>query len=312
MSRISPFVATFGLLAFSSLGLLSACERAVECRDDLDCGAARVCTAGRCAECADNADCETDSFCCQGACRPEAEIAERCGCGPSPAANPGTSCVDVQADAVCLVGDAVATLDTVAEGACGCGCTPADGGPRCLPPEDGDAEPVCSCAENSDCRKASQDAEGRPHRVADTCTPQDRCVCFSLGASEVCDPDGATPDCAASGGCRSFVDDPTSCGVSGRTCTDESTGIADVGACVAGGCTCNDAADCAGAGLNVDTCAFVAAGEPSRCVCDAYSANGAAAACPMELACSAEGCVLDGVALPTQEALLGALGLPSR
>lgn len=292
--------------------LVSACDDPVlrdgECRSDVDCGAGRVCSANECVECASNADCGDAEFCCQGLCRPGTEIEERCGCGASPAGSPGQSCATVEADSLCLVGGATAVVENVAQGTCGCGCTIEEGGPLCGPPATEGGPPVCSCAGNPDCRRASVDAAGRPHRVADTCTPSATCVCFSLGTATACDPDGNTPDCTLSGGCASLFDDPANCGVPARNCLDPSTGIADTGACVAGGCLCDDAADCSGA-VNVNTCAFVSPGEPSRCVCAGYTAGGLQSACPMELECSPNGCVLDGTEHATEESLRSALGV---
>lgn len=313
VSRLSlvPDPAAFAvLLALAALPALLAagCRDALECRDDVDCGAGRVCAANQCVQCATNADCADAEFCCQGVCRPAAEIDERCGCGASPQGSPGQSCASVEADSLCLVEDTAAVTANVAQGACGCGCTPEEGGPLCGAPAEPGGAPVCSCAENSDCRRASVDGAGRPHRVADTCTPTSTCVCFSLGTATACDPDGATPDCTSTGGCASLVDDPANCGVPARSCLDPATGIADTGACVGGGCLCDDAGDCGGA-VNVNTCAFVAPGQAAQCVCAGYTAAGLQAACPMELECSANGCVLDGTAFATEESLRSALGL---
>ena len=286
-----------------------------ECTADAECGANRVCAAGSCVECAANTDCEAESFCCQGVCQPATEIEQRCGCGPSVGANAGEACNPAEvSNALCLAGDVVANVDTVATGTCGCGCTPAEGGPICAAPAAG-GEPVCSCAENADCRQASVDVLNRPHRVADTCTPPtpvSTCVCFSLGAANGCDPDGATPDCSSTGGCLSLVDDEANCGKPARSCTAAETGILDTGTCNNGGCTCDAPTDCQAAGLNVNTCAFPggAAAQVLQCLCDDFTAAGAKAACPMELACVEGGCQLDGIAHATDESLRAALGLP--
>ncbi len=271
-----------------------------------------MCAAAQCVECGSNSDCVDGAFCCQGICRPAADIEERCGCGASPTASAGETCTAAEvSNALCLVGDTVATPDNVAQGVCGCGCTPAEGGPICAAPEAAGAQPVCSCSgDNNECKRAAVDTAGRPHRVADICTPDLSCVCFSLGTADVCDPDGPTPDCASSGGCQSFVDDPQNCGKPARSCTAAETGIPATGACLGGGCSCDDPTDCRATGLNVDNCAFPGPGRPLQCVCDDFSADGFLAPCPMELACVAGGCLLDGTAFSTDVALRAALGLP--
>jgi hypothetical protein len=123
-------------------------------------------------------------------------------------------------------------------------------------------------------------------------------VCFAAGA--VC---GGSADCTFEG-CVDLVNDAAHCGVAGRLCTDEATGTVD-GACLAGGCSCDAASDCTGDSLNVDTCVFV--GATSRCVCGGYRHDDAPAACPMGLACAADGCVVDGVVYGSHAALVAAL-----
>ncbi|MDP2345183.1 MAG: hypothetical protein Q8O67_29835 [Deltaproteobacteria bacterium] len=296
---------------------VAACDNpggAADCSADADCGAARVCAAGTCVECGGNDDCAADFFCCQGACLGSAEIETHCGCGPALSANAGATCTPGEiSNALCLVGDAVAVAANVAQGQCGCACSPAEGGPICGAPAAG-GEPICSCAENADCRQASVDAEAHLHRVADTCTPDSSCVCFSLGTADACDPDGALPDCATSGGCLSLVDDAANCGKPARSCTTAETGLLDTGTCLNGGCTCDNPTDCQADGLNVNNCAFPggAGAQALQCLCDDFTvaATGAKSACPMELVCVAGGCQLDGQVFATEEALRGALGLP--
>ena len=190
---------------------VAACDNpggAADCAADADCGAGKVCAAGTCVECAGNDDCPADFFCCQGACRNNTEVDSLCGCGPALSAFAGEQCNPADLDnALCLVGDSVAVASNVAQGTCGCGCTPAEGGPICAAPAVAGGAPVCSCAQNADCRQASVDVEAHLHRVADTCTPDSSCVCFSLGTANACNPDGALPDCATTGGCLSLVDD---------------------------------------------------------------------------------------------------------
>jgi Cys-rich repeat protein len=305
-SRVAWSIASVVVLA--GVSLAASCEDPPECRTDPDCGAGRVCSAGQCVECASNASCADGEFCCQGACKPAAALDDFCGCGASPAASSGQDCSTVDPLSLCLVDDEIATAANVAQGTCGCGCTPARGGPICLEPE-GDGAPVCSCNVNQDCARASPDAEGRPHRVANSCvdpgTSPFTCICFAETSRATCDVDGVAPDCT-SGGCRDLRSDPANCGVPGRVCTDEATGIPDTGTCIQGGCSCNASSDCNA--TNANTCTFV--DDVARCVCAGYTSGGVPAACPMELACDTGGCVLDGAAFATEESLRSALGLP--
>lgn len=276
-----------------------------DCSSDAQCGAGLVCSdGGECLACVDNGDCAAGEFCCQGGCKPESDIADFCGCGSSPAGSAGDACGASVDAALCLVGGVAATVDNVSAGTCGCGCSIADGGPICA--VDGAGAAICSCVENRDCRGAALDAAARPHRVADTCTPDGACVCFSLGNASVCDVDGAAPDCASAGGCAAFESAVDNCGSAGRVCNVGATGVEGTGTCLDGGCACDDISDCAD-GVNVDACVFAVVGEPARCVCGGYTRAGNAASCPMELACSTGGCELDGVAFATEEALVAAL-----
>lgn len=283
-----------------------------ECQQNPDCGATKVCAAGKCVQCAANADCAVDNFCCQGECLGASSVEAHCGCGPALSASAGDACDPAARDtAICLVGDVVATSVNVAQGTCGCGCTAAQGGPICEAPAVAGEQPTCSCNENADCKKAAVDLGSQPHRVADTCTPDSSCVCFSLGTAAACDPDSATPDCASEGGCQALGTDPQNCGQAGRSCTAEATGVLDTGVCVAGGCSCSGLGDCVGADLNVNDCVFPTVdAEETRCVCNSFTVDGVRTACPMELVCAVGGCVLDGTAFATDTALRAALGLP--
>lgn len=311
LPRILGLLLTSFALAAVPFLVLPACETGdpPECVSNVDCGAARVCAAGQCVACAENADCGADQFCCNGACLADTELDRRCGCGPSTGGNAGADCTTVEPAGLCLVGEASATIDTVSQGSCGCGCSAAEGGPLCAPPEEPGQPPVCSCAANDDCRKPSVDSAGIPHRSTDTCNPSSKCVCYSTSPATSCGPDSAAPDCSATGGCLNLLTTATSCGIAGRSCVDPATGSGTGGECVNGGCTCDAAPDCQGAGLNVDSCVFIDAS--SSCVCGGYTRGGVQAACPMELTCQgAAGCNLDGVNFTTEEALRTTLGLP--
>jgi Cys-rich repeat protein len=273
-----------------------------ECASDSQCGSGQVCAAGSCVECDDNGDCEATEFCCKGECKAEADIANFCGCGTAEGGSAGAVCGDAIETSLCLVDGELANLANVSSGTCGCGCTVADGGPLCTPSAVAGEETKCTCANNEQCRGAAEDATGRPHVVSDTCTPDDSCVCFSLGTANVCDINSATPDCASAGGCRAFDTDVANCGSAGRVCNVAATGIEGTGTCLSGGCTCDVPGDCTG-GVNVDSCAFAGPDGPLRCVCAGYTSGGVAASCPMELECVAGGCQFGAEIFATEEAL---------
>lgn len=272
-----------------------------ECLNDDGCSGG-FCVEGQCVDCLASNDCGADQACCQGACV-AADVEDICGCAADPRdERPGSACA---ADEVCVVDGTRAGPGNVADGACGCPCDATQGGSVCATSTEAQSGFVCSC-DRSDpvgtCEAPVLDDELRPHRAADTCTPDSACVCFASGAPCL---DG---DCTA-GGCVDLLRDAASCGVAGRSCTDEATGIPDTGACLVGGCTCNAASDCQGAGLNVDSCQFVGDGQVTQCVCGAYRAGGLPAACPMGFECQQGGCAAGGTAHATEEALLEALGV---
>jgi hypothetical protein len=277
-----------------------------ECNADAECGSGLICTTDfRCAQCDDNGDCGAESFCCRGVCHGAADVNTLCGCGPAFSGNEGSNCESVDANSLCLVGDVGAGVDNVSQGTCGCGCTPAEGGPICGDPAAPGEPPICTCEDNDDCRGPSVDANGRPHLATDTCSPDSSCVCFSADDQNACDANSATPDCT-SDGCQSLDDDVNNCGVAGRICSDPATGLEDgTGTCVDGGCQCDAQSDCVGG--NTDTCFLFDDGL--RCVCDGYEANGQRAACPIEATCGDGGCTIDGTPYATQDALNAALGI---
>jgi hypothetical protein len=285
----------------AAAAFVAACNETDDrCRSDADCPAARCdVDSGTCVECTGSGDCEDGEACCQGSCRagtPE----ELCGCEASPTGRAPARC-DEQ---VCVneAGARVALAD-LATGACGCPCDPALGGTLCALDETAEAGFTCGC-DRADpvgtCEAAALDAAGVPHRPADTCSPQNSCVCFA--ASAVC---SGSADCT-SAGCVDLVGDATNCGVAARSCADDATGVAADARCVGGGCVCNAASDCQGAGLNVDTCAFI--GDVSQCVCDDYTSGDVKAACPMGLVCGDGGCLFEGTAYATRDALVEAAG----
>jgi hypothetical protein len=287
------------VLAMESLLLIVAgadCA-APRCIVDSDCGADHCNADGRCVACLDNDDCADDAACCNGQCRSES-VEELCGCEAAIDGTGPTSC----ADTPCVVKSGVrANRATVAEGVCACPCDPAQGGTLCVADEAAANGFSCSCDRTDPvgtCEGPALDATGIPHRPADTCSPQSSCVCFA--AQAVCT---GSADCTAAG-CVDLVHDDVNCGVAGRICTDENTGTAE-GRCVAGGCTCDAATDCIGTGLNVDTCVFVDAS--SQCVCGGYRSGDQPSACPMGLACVDDGCVFEGAAYATREALVEVL-----
>lgn len=296
----------FVLLAAVASFAIACPDSSRECNESVECGAGQICTSeGRCAQCDDNGDCGADSFCCRGICHGAADVNSLCGCGSAFGGNAGTNCASVDDNSLCLVGDVGAGVDNVSQGVCGCGCTPAEGGPICGAPANPGEAPTCTCGDNLDCRGPSVDATGRPHIATDTCSPDASCVCFNAADQNACDASGPTPDCT-SDGCRSLDDDVDNCGVAGRVCSDAATGVDDgAGTCADGGCQCDQQSDCTGG--NVDTCFLFDDGL--RCVCDGYEANGVKAACPLEATCGDGGCTVEGVTYATQEEMLTALGI---
>jgi hypothetical protein len=302
MTPMRAFLACFVVVAsgLAASVFVAGCEEPpAGCRADADCGSGRCDVAsGACVECSGSTDCADGEACCQGSCRagsPE----DFCGCGAAPSASGPTSC----RDQVCVDGEGVrVAVANVASGTCACPCDPALGGTLCSVADTDPRGFSCGC-DRSDpvgtCEAAAIDAAGIPHRPADTCSPQNACVCFAAG--DVCE---GSADCT-SAGCVDVVNDATNCGVAGRTCSDDATGVAADGRCLGGGCVCNAASDCQGAGLNVDSCAFI--GDVSQCVCDDYTSNGEKAACPMGLACVDGGCSFEGTAHGDRDALVAAI-----
>jgi hypothetical protein len=288
------------LLALPLCALLStlACEPAAECRVDADCSSDEHCsTAGTCVGCLDSGDCAAGSVCCRGSCA-AVEVEGACGCEAAPNGDNGTACVDK----LCLVGDARATAANIADGVCSCPCDPGTGGTVCTIDDVAENGFTCGCDREDPvgtCEAPSVDVNGIFHRPADTCSPDETCVCFAGGGT--C---GAAEDCT-SAGCVDLVSDVTNCGVAERTCTDPTTGVVD-GVCNNGGCACDVPTDCQGEGLNVDSCAF-GDGDSLRCLCDGYTIDGVDAPCPLSLACVEGGCRFDGAVYATNIALAAAL-----
>ncbi len=294
LHRLLFVVSCLGLVVTAAVG--AGCEPD-RCLFDGDCLGGRCAPGGDCVSCLDSADCGEDSLCCNGTCR-VGTVEDLCGCAADPHGAGPTRCEE----ALCIVDGAVrADRDTVGQGVCACPCDPARGGTLCAAEDASSIGFSCSCDRTDPvgtCEGPAVDAAGIPHRPADTCSPQNACVCFAAGT--VC---SGSADCTWEG-CVDLVHDATNCGVAGRSCSDDATGT-DGGTCNDGGCSCNAASDCEGDGLNVDTCIFV--GARSQCVCNGYRAGDVAAACPMGLACVADGCQLGADAFATQAELILAL-----
>lgn len=307
MARLPLLVVSLLACAFLSLLGCSPGGSGAECNTNADCAGGRMCAPdGSCVQCLTNDNCGDGQFCCQGGCYDDGEQEARCGCDPSPAGSSGEACEGETN--ICLVEGQRATVANVADGVCGCSCDPASGGTLCT--VDGEGAFACSCSRSDPegtCERPALDDQGNPHIVADTCSPQETCVCFGEG-NTACDPSSANPDCTAAG-CVNALGDVDNCGVAGRVCTDPATGVADTGACLAGGCTCDEPSDCQGQGLNVNQCVLVGAGA-AQCVCDDYEVeDNVKAACPLGLECVEGGCSYGGVAYGTRAGLLQALGV---
>lgn len=278
--------------------VFAACDDPLECRADGDCTGGELCASnGTCVACLEGDDCADGGICCRGACVTDV-VEAACGCDAAPDGNPGTACVGQ----LCLANGNRASASTVADGVCECPCDPAAGGTECKIDLDAEGGFSCGCLREDPigtCEAASIDAAGIAHRPADTCSPQETCVCFGEGGT--CGP---SEDCTP-GGCIDLVNSADNCGVADRVCGTVDTGIL-LGECIGGGCACDVPADCRGTGLNVDNCGF-AGTETLRCLCDGYVAGGVSAPCPMGLECVADGCLFDGSAYATREDLVQAV-----
>jgi hypothetical protein len=301
---MSSLVRRFPIAAAALCALSMACSDGPppECQIGSDC-AAGFCVDERCVECVANTDCSATEACCRGICRGPETFDELCGCDAAPSSNNAEECGGTTP--ACLANGVAVTAATLSDGVCGCACTPGEGGSECVI-EDGGVV-TCQCDRNNPvvtCEAPSFDVNNRPHKVADTCTPDTTCVCFAAGT--VCGGiDGY--DCT-SAGCIDLLRDVDGCGLAGLACTDPLRSLDDgTGTCVQGGCTCDSATDCAGPGLPVDSCAFVTGGATTQCVCSGYRANGVAAACPFELACVTGGCQLNGTAYAEEDDLVAEL-----
>jgi len=297
---MSCFAARFFVVVISvfAAGHFAACEEPPECRADADCDSGERCASnGTCVDCLTSDDCSDGGICCRGACSVDA-VEDVCGCDAAPDGELGVACTGQ----LCLVNANRATADNVAEGVCECPCDPSNGGTQCNVDLDAEGGFSCGCDRQDPvgtCESASIDADGIAHRPADTCSPQNTCVCFGEGGT--C---GASEDCTA-GGCVDLVNSDVDCGVEGRVCGDPETGKL-LGQCQSGGCDCDVPADCIGIGLNVDDCGF-AGGTALRCICEGFLADGENAPCPMGLECVAGGCRFDGATYATREALVQAV-----
>ncbi|MFH1811038.1 MAG: hypothetical protein ABIJ09_20020, partial [Pseudomonadota bacterium] len=134
-------------------------------------------------------------------------------------------------------------------------CNPYLGGLLC---EDNDS-PIgfgeCGCSTHigdadTACATPISGTDGRLHAVADTCGSGDACACQS--ASAACDPDGTTPDCCSTGGCKNLATDANNCGSCGArcescdlvptSCSDQACGVSAQGL-APGQCACNVGTD---------------------------------------------------------------------
>lgn len=306
---------TFTLMAIVLLASTCALFAAAEetgCGGNADCSGGRLCASnGECVECLAANDCGNDEFCCQGGCIPMAEAEDHCGCPVEPRGTGSDAAAGEVCEGeanICLVDGDPATRGNVDQGECGCSCSASLGGALCEVDET--RQLACGCdrsdPENT-CERPALDPDGNPHIVADTCTPQQVCVCFAAGQLP-CDAAGSTPDCTSEG-CVNALGDTENCGVAGRICNRESTGVETTGTCTRGGCSCNSPSDCQGEGLNVDLCTVLESGN--QCVCDDFEADGEKAACPLGLECVTGGCAFSGQAYSTRSSLLEALGVVS-
>jgi hypothetical protein len=304
-----PLMSTRLSLSFSALFALAlvptACSPdnngdppAPECTVDADCTSGGFCESGSCIECRESGDCGEGEACCRASCVSMDDPESMCGCGTAGGATAGAQCDPLE---LCVASGSRVDADTLSQGQCECTCDPASGGTLCTADEMAAIGFSCTCdrTDLSTCERPAVDTGGQLHVVADTCSPQESCVCF--GDNAVCDPNGATPDCTIDG-CSNLYTNDRNCGVPGRDCA-----VTGTGQCRNGGCSCNGPDDCTGAGLNVDQCVFLSGG--AQCVCDDYTLVDEKAACPLGLNCVDGGCLYDGMAYATAASLYVALGI---
>lgn len=311
-ARFTGLFALRALFASSfvlALAALSGCTgEPTGCTADADCGEQRcIVDTGECVDCLTSADCADNGGCCNGVCVTPDTFEDNCGCAEAPGTDRGTSCPSNRP--ICVAGGIRVTGAELADGECASPCTPEFGGTISAVDNTAPGGYNCTCNGNDDegtCRVPFLRADGRPHRGSDTCDPEDKCTCF-YGNGRC---PASSPDCAGNNGCINLHSDTDNCGLAGRECNNDATGIAGAaGICVDGGCTCDQASDCQGDGLNVDACQLVGNGSVNQCVCDDFEAFGLNSACPLQLACVTGGCQFEGTAYGTMDELLDALNI---
>lgn len=310
LARVALFLTPTALCLVIAASMGPGCTgMPAGCQDDGDCPDGQLCVVdtGACVACISAADCEAGSACCNGECITGDQFENSCGCSPDAGGRRGNTCSPILP--ICVVDGARATAENLADGVCRSPCNPDLGGTISSVDNTEAGGFSCTCDGGDDegtCNVPFLRADGWPHRGADLCDPTEKCTCFA--SNQRCP--AASPDCVDNQGCVDLHEDINHCGITGNDCTDSARGPDDgSGVCVNGGCTCNLAADCQYPGANVDSCQLVGEGQVNQCVCDDYTENGLKAGCPMQLACVAGGCELDGVVYATLDALLTALRL---
>lgn len=311
-SRIALFLAP-AAIGISFAFTTPACTGQPEgCQADDDCDGQRCAVdIGECVDCIDSTDCEEGGGCCNGGCIAPSTFENNCGCEAAVGASQGSVCE--MSRPICTAADNTRTDGAgLADASCQSPCNPSLGGTISTIDNTESLGYACTCSGADDdgtCNVPFLRADGLPHRGSDLCDPTDKCTCFNgpIG-NDGCS--ALTPDCDANAGCIDLNDDEAHCGRASHSCTDAANGPDDgSGACINGGCTCDQASDCSGDGANTDSCQFVGEGTITQCVCDDFEANGEKAACPLQLACVDGGCELDGEVHATLGDLLDALGL---
>jgi hypothetical protein len=312
LSRFALFFApatlgiAFALTAPACTGMPQGCQ------SDADCDGQRcVVDTGECVDCIDSADCEDGGGCCNGACIASSTFESNCGCEPAVGAAQGSTCE--AARPICTGPDNNrASGANLADATCKSPCDPSLGGTLSAVDNTQARGYDCTCSGADDdgtCNVPFLRADGLPHRGSDLCDPNDKCTCFNGPVGNDGCP-ALIPDCDSNAGCVDLNDATDHCGLASHDCTEPANGPDDgSGTCINGGCTCDQAGDCQGAGSNTDSCQFVGDGTVTQCVCDDFEAGGDSAACPMQLECVSGGCQLDGAIYGTLADLLDALGL---
>ena len=186
-------------------------------------------------------------------------------------------------------------------------CSPSQGGPECHLSTAGVG--VCGCSQGTllhGCDVPESDLDGGLHQVATGCSDPQSCVCSFTG--QLCNPNGANPDCCTQG-CVSLATDPANCGSCGLLCRGGNQGCGS-GGLNPGQCACTANFECDGFGGGGGTTC-----SDGGCVCP-HATGGVdpPGSCPPGTFCSVEnalGCCEWGIQVSPNSCLPPSLALPA-